>query len=400
MVDLKYLADLIDQLAEISHDQKTTIETVWTEILEIAGEWYLISQSGGKHYIDALHLDTNGTLLKRVIRAYVTLRQNLLQSLQEKPQNYEFSIDSGYFILMLLVQNCGEMAILVLPEIRMMLQSDDVEIERSGCQALKGAASQAIQILPDIFSLMQKRGLNEHPYTIGEILVQLSRSFPEVLEGLRSNLVSDIENLLQASIFTCSLMDDRANLFYKDFKRLAQSTTGETKSLAILAIGSMGNNSEELVDFLLENTASPEWYIRGNSIRTLGQLRLSPEKAIPVIVSALQDDEGHDWTVRDCAIQALLHYADTDLIDKDSIIPILKNLRKMLKEEQIPGWVDQTKEINNLLYKNSKQLSDLILQVNHSMNIQLTHSSRRLVMPAVKCSGYAHALLDGRPTSH
>jgi hypothetical protein len=355
MVDLKYLADLIDQLAEISHDQKTTNETVWTEISEIAGEWYLISQSEGRHYIDALHLDTNGTLLKKVIRAYVTLRQNFLQSLKKKTKNYEFSIDDGYFILMLLVENCGEMALLVLPEIKMMLQSDDGGIESSGCLALKGVASQAIQLLPDIFSLMQKRGLNENPYKIGEILVQLSRSFPEVLEGLRSNLVSDIENLVQASIFTCSLMDDRANLFYEDFKWLAQSTSGETKSLAILAIGSTGNNSEELVDFLLENTASPEWYIRGNSIRTLGQLRLSPEKAIPVIVSALQDDEGHDWTVRDCAIQALLHYADTDSIDKDSIVPILKNLRKMLKEEQVYKWIDQTKEINTLLHKLSKQ---------------------------------------------
>ncbi len=355
MVDLKYLADLLDQLAEISHDQKTTNETVWTEISEIAGEWYLISQSEGRHYIDALHLDTNGTLLKKVIRAYVTLRQNFLQSLKKNPKNYKSSIDDGYFILMLLVQNCGEIVMLVLPEIRMMLQSDDREIESSGCLALKGAASQAIQLLPDIFSLMQKRGLNEHPYTIGEILVQLSRSFPEVLEGLRSNLVSDIENLLQASIFTCSLIDDHANLFYEDFKRIAQSTTGETKSLAILAIGSTGNNSEELVDFLLENTASPEWYIRGNSIRTLGQLRLSPEKAMPVIFRALQDDEGHDWTVRDCAIQALIHYADTDSIDQASVTPILKNLRKMLKEEQIPGWVDQTKEINNLLYKISKQ---------------------------------------------
>lgn len=248
-----------------------TRQIIYPKIAAIAGDWYVIGQPEGNHYIDALNLDTDGMLLKKVIVAYVTLRQNFLQHLKTD-KNHAFSIDDGYF----------------------------------------------------------------------------------VLKGLQSNLYSDVENLLQASIFTCSLMEDQANFFYEDFKRISMSTTGETKSLAILAIGSTSNKSEELVDFLLENTMSSEWYIRGNSIRTLGRLRLSPEKAIPVVVSALQDNQGHDWTVRECAIQALMDYADINLIDNASVVLILKSLRKKLKQEQMQGWVDQIKVLNALLHKISK----------------------------------------------
>jgi hypothetical protein len=349
--DSQHLARLIERLAEVSPNQILSNSSISNEILTIAGDWCWIGYPEGRHYIDALNLDNNGQLLKQVIRAYVMLRRNSLQHLKENRSNYDFSIDDGYFILNQLIENCKDNAIFALSEIREMLHSDDCEIERTGCSAIQWIGEEAIQLLPDLFSLMEKRGINERPYKIGELLVQLSQSSPKVLDGIKLNLSSTSENLLTSNLFTCSLMGNKSNLFYADLKRLAESPIAQVKSLAILALGSTENQSDEIGSILLENTNSPEWYIRGNAITSLGRLKLLPEKAVPIIINALDDNEGHDWTVRGSAIEALGYYADSSIIDKQSIISALETFRKKLKDEQDDDWIFQIKEVNKTLKK-------------------------------------------------
>ena len=106
-----------------------------------------------------------------------------------------------------------------------------------------------------------------------------------------------------------------------------------------------------LGSILIENTNSPEWYIRGNAITSLGRLKLLPEKAVPIIINALDDNEGHDWTVRGSAIEALGYYADSSIIDKQSIISALETFRKKLKDEQDDDWIFQIQEVNKILKK-------------------------------------------------
>ena len=86
-----------------------------------------------------------------------------------------------------------------------------------------------------------------------------------------------------------------------------------------------------------------------NAIISLGKLQLLPEKVLPIIVNALDDNEGHDWTVRECAIQALGDYANSSVIDKASMLSVLTTLRKKLKDEQEDGWISQIKEVNTIL---------------------------------------------------
>ena len=139
------------------------------------------------------------------------MRRNFLQYVVENSGNYEFSIDNGYLILMQLIQNCGNSSIFTLTEIREMLHSDDTEIESTGCFALRWTGEEAIHFLPDLFKLMEKRGLNEKPYKIGNLLVQLSQSHSKVLDAIKLNLSSTSENLLNSSLFTCSLMGKKSN---------------------------------------------------------------------------------------------------------------------------------------------------------------------------------------------
>lgn len=349
MVDTQNLANLIEKLSKTSPNQRSTNEAINNKILTIAGHWCSIGKSEGRHYIDALELDANGQLLKKVIRAYIALRHNSLNYIRKNPRNYKFFIDDGYFILSQLIQSCGNSSIFALPEIREMLHSDDYEIESTGCLALQWTGEEAIQFLPDLFSLMEKRGLNEQPYKIGELLVQLSQSSPKVLDGIKLNLSSTSENLLNSNLFTCSLMGRKSNFFCEDLKRLAESQSEEVKSLAILALGSTDNQSDEIGELLLKSTSASEWFVRGNAITSLGRLKFSPEKVLPIILDALDDNEGHDWTVRGCAIQALGNYANSSVIDKASVIAVLTTLRKKLKNEQEDGWVSQIKEVNIIL---------------------------------------------------
>jgi len=239
-----------------------------------------------------------------------------------------------------------------------MLMSDDTEIEWVACNALKGMGVKAIEALPEIFSLMQKRGINKHPYTMGEILVQLSNIFPEIITALKLHLSSDTTNLLHATLFTCSLLDEKsALLLYEPLIDIAKSRTEETKSLAILALGSTGKKDEDLGEILLENATASEWYIKGNAINSMGKLHVSPDKAVPIIINALEDNEGHDWTVQECAIAALSNYGSLVGTYAADAITKLKSIRKKLKDEQQEGWICQVIEVNRALKNIRSELS-------------------------------------------
>jgi hypothetical protein len=226
------------------------------------------------------------------------------------------------------------------------------------CNALKGMGVKAIEALPEIFSLMQKRGINKHPYTMGEILVQLSNIFPEIITALKLHLSSDTTNLLHATLFTCSLLDEKsALLLYEPLIDIAKSRTEETKSLAILALGSTGKKDEDLGEILLENATASEWYIRGNAINSMGKLHVSPDKAVPIIINALEDNEGHDWTVQECAIAALSNYGSLVGSYAADAITKLKSIRKKLKDEEQEGWICQIIEVNRALKKMRSELS-------------------------------------------
>jgi HEAT repeat protein len=146
-------------------------------------------------------------------------------------------------------------------------------------------------------------------------------------------------------------MDQKSAFLYEELMNIAKSRTGETKSLAILALGSIGKKDENLCELLLENATNPEYYIRGNAINSLGRLKLSPERALPIIIAALEDKEGYDWTVQECAIKALGNYDNFPADYVISLTSILKVIRKKLKDEQEQGWITQIIEVNQALKK-------------------------------------------------
>jgi len=59
---------------------------------------------------------------------------------------------------------------------------------------------------------------------------------------------------------------------------------------------------------------------------------------MPIIIDALNDTEGHDWTVRERAIRVIGNYDSFVVNYEASVIPTLKAIRKQFKEEQ--GWIE------------------------------------------------------------
>jgi HEAT repeats len=351
MEKTKRIADLISKLAEVDPNQKEQSKLISDELIAIAGSHIYIGRSEGSFYIDAINIERNGELLKKVIDAYISARENYTEKL--KLQDFDFTnyITDRYFILSQLVLAADKYDVLPLPEIEFMLISNDIEIEDIASKVLKGIGIKSIKALPKMLELMQKRGLNCYPYTIGETLVQLANSYPEVMIALKSNLNSGIDNLVNATLYTCSLMDEKSIFFYEDLMNIAQSQDGETKSLAIMALGSTGKKDESLCEFLLECSTSSEWYIRGNAINSLGMLKLAPERCLSVIINALNDAEGYDWTVQESAIKALGNYGN----QASEAIPALKALRKRISDEGDSNWISEVKLINTALHKIRKQ---------------------------------------------
>jgi hypothetical protein len=151
----QHLAELIEELAEVDPNDKQRSQFLSQQITAIAGSWYLIGRAEGSLYIDAIKFDNDGTLLKKVIKAYIDSRINYVQKIKKGDRTVCFTdINDRYFILSQLIGKCGEFATLALTEIKEMLNNDDIEIEGVGCEALKGLGLNAIEALPEMFDLM------------------------------------------------------------------------------------------------------------------------------------------------------------------------------------------------------------------------------------------------------
>jgi HEAT repeat protein len=191
---------------------------------------------------------------------------------------------------------------------------------------------------------MSKWGVNEYPFITGEILVSLCDDHPEILRRLTEAIRSDNEKLVQAAIETFCLLGKQSVVVYADLIDIASSRDDATKGFAIRALGETGSQDEALCDLLLGLTRHSEWFLRGYAIGAIGKLTLNPDRCLPVVIDALSDDEGSDWTVREAAVTALGQYGQA----ARAAIPKLTKLRTLLKQK---GDFQCIKELNEALGK-------------------------------------------------
>jgi HEAT repeats len=268
-------------------------------------------------------------VLKETIRKYIQDRRDFMDKLRNRNNDLVMpTLES----IQLTISLCdiGEVGHLAIEEIKEMLLDDDNHLSHVARLALKSMGQSAAPAIPELFEIMSKWGVNEYPYQTGEILITLIENHPEILTFLIEQINSDCEKLVQAIIHTFCLLGDRAGIVYPDLIRIATNASDDTKGFAIRALGETGKQDDILCDLLLEYTQHSEWYIRGYAIGSIGKLKLYPSRYLPVIVDALYDDEGHDWTVREAAMIALGNYGK----DAAVVIPQLKEFRRLLKTEE------------------------------------------------------------------
>ena len=281
-------------------------------------------------------------LLKDKIQKYVKARREYVQKIREgKPVNFTRE-DMN---LMARVHDIGSDAYLVIEEIKSMLLDDDSEISWTARVLIQSMGESATSLIPEIFQVMEKWGINEYPFILGETLVSLSDSHPQIIDLLKENINSKSDKLVQAVIHTFSLLGNRSEVVYEDLMRLAIKGSDDTKGFAIRALGETGKRNDSLCNLLLSSAIHTEWYIRGYAIGSMGKLKLNPQKCLPVIMKALTDDEGHDWTVSEFAITALGDYGREAMI----AIPHLQELRIKLKTEDDSSY--NVRQINQALGK-------------------------------------------------
>lgn len=317
------VAKLLDRLTKLAPENIKESQKISNELMNLAGHWSEIQVDSS--YIKAIQLDEDGTLLKKAIAAYIQLRRDFVSKIN-RPE-FDLSINNRSFILMNLVQNVGEYGYLAIADIKRMILDDDVEIHWTGCKALKSIGYKATEAIPEIFNAMAKRGVNEYPFTLGEVLVQIVDKFPDVLILLKDRLQSNSEKLIQGVLYTFFLLGNRAEIAYEDLFKIALEASNESKNLAIIALSAIGKKDDKLLQLLLESAISSEYYLRGNAISSMGYLKMSPGQCLPIIINALDDVEGYDWTVREKAIEALAEYKK----DAEIAIPKLKALRKSIR---------------------------------------------------------------------
>ncbi|MCA9257057.1 MAG: hypothetical protein KDA33_15515, partial [Phycisphaerales bacterium] len=86
-----------------------------------------------------------------------------------------------------------------------------------------------------------------------------------------------------------------------------EETDEDVRYAATSAAAHVEGPSNSLIDQLISLTNDAAWYVRGQAIQTLAKLRHRTNIVVQAAIRLLDDiDEGHDWTARDCALDAIV----------------------------------------------------------------------------------------------
>jgi len=105
----------------------------------------------------------------------------------------------------------------------------------------------------------------------------------------------------------------------------------DEKAAALRTVAKIAPNDERILDILISNSKHPSYWIRKSVLDGLGELHSSLDRVLPVLVEALNDEDGCDGLVCDHAIEALGKIGPSAI----STLPILfeKFKGKILKDE-------------------------------------------------------------------
>jgi hypothetical protein len=157
---------------------------------------------------------------------------------------------------------------------------------------------------------MARHGINEIPYKLGNAVANWVRADPARVAEIEAALVEG-EDLEKQAL--CAVLQDLGEAAAPLLDRLLEVARSdeldpESRSCAISTLGALGVVNSLVSEAIEQALRSPHWFIRGNAAGVAGSLVLDPPHFIPLVMCLLEDDEGHDWSPSEKAVEALGKY--------------------------------------------------------------------------------------------
>jgi hypothetical protein len=218
-----------------------------------------------------------------------------------------------------------------------------MEAARSGKPGLRDTAVVVIERsrvenkLDLILEYLAYNGANQYPFPMGRVLIGEVGSDAMKLARLREVLRNGRGKVREGILETVRMMEGGPESFKGELTAIAREGDREEKNLAIIDLGYVSEPTPAIEAVLREETRSKHYCFRGNAIVSAARLRLDADFFVPRARALLEDREGYDWTVRECAVEALGHYgAHAAHLRGD-----LERLRQEAEEEEFLTLIDE-----------------------------------------------------------
>ncbi|MFC3194683.1 HEAT repeat domain-containing protein [Marinicella sediminis] len=218
----------------------------------------------------------------------------------------ESSRSSESIVMYQMIQGLKKLAHLIPEDINDLIESDDDWLFQTGYKLLNQSESQPdTSTLNRTLSIMREKGVDHIPYAVGESLARFITAEPDycyVLTDMFAHETKSFKLALLHSFGLCPQLPVEAAAFVLSQCRI---TEGDLKSKALFAASACTTLRAEAITLLNKELSSPVWYLRATAAYSLGRLEIREHAIIKRIAALLNDTEGHDWSARDAAIDAL-----------------------------------------------------------------------------------------------
>jgi len=210
-----------------------------------------------------------------------------------------------------------------------------IDISLKALARIPQETQEQITVILDEFDNIYKK-LGSY-YRLKLLLIEMCSDNKEVQQILfqRYNKSTESLKILYTQVFS-ELGKEAEPIIEELLLCASRDDDSDEKAAALRAIGKISPDNERVLEILLSNSKHPAYWVRKNVLDGLGEFHSSLDRILPVLVDALDDEDGCDGFVSDHAIKALGKIGPSAI----STLPILF---KKFKEQILAGenrWIE------------------------------------------------------------
>ena len=242
--------------------------------------------------------------------------------------------------LLILLGECGNRSDEFLADIEDLLLDGDGEMYSLASSILASASGNPFVSTETILATFSEHGLCEHPFRLGDAVVKACQHDRDLATKLIDALQID-ENTDTALMAIVARLPLEQLLRHDAAVKIASSHGEDSEAVALQALGKIGLVSEPVVSLMSKALSSDKWYVRAEAAEAVGRLRLNPNTFLPILARMLQDVEGHDYTVQDCAALGIGHYGTEATKYVDALTSLRKQMLGDGYDQEDLDYIDQ-----------------------------------------------------------